>query len=79
MAIQLHGVEKTTAHNAQVLTVESLRARMGKGFASSLERRGDRNHIPNNPSSGFTPPAAPASDPRPLLSATVHMSQCTQR
>ena len=45
MAIQLHGVEKTTAHNAPVLTAESLRARMGKGFASSLERRQDRDHL----------------------------------
>src|SRR6185437_4104066 len=54
-------------------------ARMGKGLISPLERRQDRAHIPNNSSGGFTPPAAPASDLRPLLSVTAHMSQCTQR
>jgi hypothetical protein len=53
-------------------------ARMGKGFVSSLERREDRDHIPNDSSGGFTPLAAPASDPRPPLSVTAHMSQCTQ-
>ena len=34
----------------------------------------DRSDMEGN----FTLPAARASDPRPLLSATVHMSQCTQ-